>query len=188
MTQQTQTLTAPAIGTATWQIDPSHSLVEFSVRHMMIATVKGRFADVSGTIRFDQDDPASTEVDVTVEAASIDTRNEHRDAHLRSPDFFDAEQYPTLRFVSRAVEQVGEDRYRVTGDLTIRDVTREIALDARFFGIHPDPYGGTRAGFSATGEIDRHEFGLNWNQAIESGGVVVGPRVKITLEVEAVRS
>jgi polyisoprenoid-binding protein YceI len=184
MTQQTQLLTE----LATWQIDAAHTNVEFSVRHMMIATVKGRFSDVYGSIIADPDDPASGSVDVTINTASLDTGNDMRDKHLRSGDFFDAERFPNIRFTSTSITTAGNGRFRVTGDLTIRDVTRAVTLDAEFYGVHPDPYGGARAGVHVSAEIDRTEFGLTWNQAIEGGGVVVGPKVKIALDIEAVRS
>jgi polyisoprenoid-binding protein YceI len=169
-----------------WNIDASHSHVEFSVRHMMIATVKGRFADVTGTVVTDESDPGQQHIDVTIGAASIDTRVAQRDEHLRSADFFDTEKFPTLRFTSRRIEGQG-DAFRVVGDLTIRDVTREVTLDVTAHGSQTDPWGGQRSGFEATGRIKRSDFGLTWNQALETGGVVVGDDVKIAIDVELVK-
>ena len=180
---QTQTT-----GTRTrWNIDPIHSEIGFSVKHMMVSNVRGRFNDVTGYIDFDPDDPTGAKIDVEIGTASVDTRQEQRDNHLRSTDFFDAENHPKMTFVSTEVEHVKKNEYRVTGDLTIRGTTSKVTLDATFEGVHPDPYGGVRTGFSATGKINRHDFGLSYNAAIETGGVVVGNEVKIQLEVEAVK-
>lgn len=170
----------------TWTIDPAHTNVEFGVRHLMISTVKGRFGDVSGTVTLDLTRPAEGHVDVTISAASIDTRNGDRDSHLRSPDFFDVARFPTLRYVSRKVEPVGNGTFRVTGDLTIRDVTREVPLLATLEGQGRDPWGGERVAFSATGKVNRTDFGLVWNAALETGGVVVGEEVKLVIEAELV--
>jgi polyisoprenoid-binding protein YceI len=174
--------------TETWTIDPAHSLAEFSVKHMMIATVRGRHRDVAGTIMLDPRDPSTASVDVTIAAASIDTGVDARDAHLRSADFFDAEQYPTLTYRSRRVESVDDGVLRVVGDLTIRGVTREVSLRAESSGLVALPDGGQLAGFSAIARISRRDFGLTWNQALETGGVVVGDEVKIALEVELIRA
>jgi len=170
-----------------WTIDPAHTNVEFGVRHLMISTVKGRFADVTGTVALDLENPTRAQVDVTIAAASIDTRNADRDTHLRSPDFFDAAQFPTLQYVSRRVEQLPGGTFRVTGDLTIRGVTREVPLAATLEGQGRDPWGGERVAFSATGKINRADFGLVWNAALETGGVLVGEEVKLTVEAELVR-
>lgn len=175
---------------STWTIDPVHTQVEVAVKHMMITTVRGRFPDVQGTITVDEEDPGSSGVEVTIDAAGIDTRNEDRDAHLRSEDFLDVEEHPEITFRSTRIEgahdQPGEP-FRVVGDLTIRGETREVVLDATYEGTGEDPWGGTRAGFSASTEIDRRDFGLRWNQALETGGVLVANKVKIELEVQAVR-
>ena len=171
-----------------WQIDPEHTVVEFAVKHMMISTVKGRFGGVSGTIELDDDDVSRSSVAVDIDAASVDTRVEQRDAHLRSADFFDVENHPTITFRSRRVERTDDDGLRVIGDLTIRDVTREVVLDATELGRAKDPWGGERAGFEARTTISRDEFGLTWNTALEAGGVLVGPTVKISLEVQAVKA
>ena len=169
-----------------WTLDTTHSNVEFSVRHLMIATVKGRFADVQGTVVIDESDPTASEIDVTIPAASIDTRVAQRDEHLRSADFFDVEKFPVLTFKSRRVA-VKDDALEVTGDLTIRGVTRPVVLDVTSHGRQLDPWGGQRAGFEAKGKIRRSDFGLTWNQALEAGGVAVGDEVKITIDVELVK-
>lgn len=175
---------------STWTIDPAHTQVEVAVKHMMITTVRGRFPDVRGTITVDEEDPGSSGVEVTIDAAGIDTRNEDRDAHLRSEDFLDVEEHPEITFRSTTIEGAHDEPgepFRVLGDLTIRGETREVVLDATYEGTGEDPWGGTRAGFSASTEIDRREFGLRWNQALETGGVLVANKVKIELEVQAVR-
>jgi polyisoprenoid-binding protein YceI len=183
----------PAVGAQpeTWTIDPAHSLVEFSVKHMMIATVRGRFRDVAGQVTVDPADAGATGLaglEVTIGAASIDTGVAARDAHLRSPDFFDAEQFATLTYRGRSIHHEEDGVYRIVGDLTIRDVTREVALRAEETGHVTLPDGGALVGVSATARISRRDFGLTWNQALESGGVLVGDDVKITLEVELVRA
>jgi polyisoprenoid-binding protein YceI len=173
---------------SSWQIDPAHSHVEFAVRHLMISTVKGAFGDVRGTVWLDESDVRTVLVDITIQVASIDTRQEERDAHLRSADFFDAARFPTITFRSRVVEGSHQDsEFRLVGDLTIRDVTREVVLAVSSEGRLIDPWGAERAGFSAQGKIDRTDFGLTWNQALEAGGVVVGNEVKISIEVELLR-
>ena len=173
-------------GVTTWNIDPSHSLVEFSAKHMMITTVKGRIAELNGTITIDENDLDRSSAEVEFVAASLDTRAEQRDAHLRSADFLDVEQFPTLSFTSTGVRQEGED-WVVTGDLTIHGVTRSVELETEFEGALDDPFGFERIAFSAQTEIDRTEFGLTWNQALETGNLVVGKKVRVNLEVEAVR-
>jgi polyisoprenoid-binding protein YceI len=182
--QTMSTVTAPS--RTQWAIDAAHSNVEFSIRHLMIATVKGRFADVQGSVVFDESDPSHTVVDVTISAASIDTRMPQRDEHLRSADFFDVEKFPTLTFKSREVKQRG-DMLQLVGDLTIRGTKREVELEVTSNGRQTDPWGGERAGFEAVGKIKRSDFGLTWNQALETGGVVVGDDVKITIDAELVR-
>jgi polyisoprenoid-binding protein YceI len=182
------TTSSPAPVLTTWKIDPAHTHVEFAVRHLMITTVKGRFADVSGTLRSHEEDLTTAELDVTIGTASIDTRESQRDTHLRSADFFDVEQFPAIRFRSTRVEPVSGDRYRLVGDLTIRDVTREVVLDTTAEGRGKDPWGGERAGFSATTRINRSAFGLTWNQLLEAGGVAVGDEIKISIDVELVKA
>jgi len=176
--------------TSTWTIDASHSLVEFAAKHMMITTVKGRMADVRGTLTIDEARPDRSSVEVEFAAASIDTRAEQRDQHLRSPDFLDVEKYPTVSFRSRRVEgaQGAEGkRFRMVGDLTIRGTTREVTLDATFEGRGRDPWGGDRISFSATTTIDRRDFGLTWNAALEAGGFLVGDDIKISIDAEFIR-
>lgn len=169
-----------------WQVDPAHSHVEFAVRHLMISTVKGRFAEVAGTLRGDEHDPGSASIDLTIPAASIDTREERRDAHLRSADFFDVEKYDAIRFRSTRIARAGDGTFTVTGSLTIRDVTRPITLDVHAGGRIRDPWGGERVGYSTSTTINRKDFGLHWNQALETGGVLVGDEVKISVELELV--
>jgi polyisoprenoid-binding protein YceI len=183
----TASVTPVAAGTTTWNIDASHSHVEFSVRHLMISTVKGRFGEVSGKVVTDEGDPSRGQVEVTINAASIDTREAQRDAHLRSADFFDAENFPTLTFKSTRIAKASGDDLTVTGDLTIRGTTREVVLDVTSEGRVTDPWGGERAGFTAKGKIKRSDFGLTWNMALETGGVVVGDEIKISIDVELVK-
>jgi polyisoprenoid-binding protein YceI len=178
------------VGTTTWVLDPTHTLVEFSAKHMMITTVKGRFAEVSGTITVDERNPDNSRVEVEIGTASIDTRVEQRDEHLRSADFLDVENHPEITFRSTRVEGAhaeAGDRFRVIGDLTIRGTTREVVLDATFAGTGQDPWGGERASFSAEAKLDRRDFGLTWNQALEAGGVLVSNQIKLSLEVQAVK-
>ena len=172
----------------TWTIDPAHTNVEFAVRHLMISTVKGRFGDVKGTVHLDLANPAAARVDVTIAANSIDTRNGDRDTHLRSADFFDVEKYPELHYVSRKIDALPDGTFRVLGDLTIRGVTREVPLVATLEGTGADPWGGHRAGFSASGKLNRSDFGLLWNSVLEAGGVVVGEEVKLSIEAELVQA
>jgi polyisoprenoid-binding protein YceI len=174
--------------TKNWNLDLAHSGIHFSVRHMVIAKVRGRFAKFGGKAYIDEKDFTRSSVEATIEAASIDTGIADRDAHLRSADFFDVERFPTLRFVSKGVEKLSDGEYRVTGDLTIRDATREVVLDVEYGGIGKDPWGNVRAGFTAKAHLDRKDFGLAWNQVLEAGGVLVGERVDIEIEVEAVRA
>lgn len=169
-----------------WTIDPVHSSVGFAVRHMMIATVRGKFTRFTGEVELDEKDPANSRAVGEIDAASIDTGNADRDAHLRGPDFFDADRHPVLRFVVKGIESAGE-HLRLTGDLTIRDVTREVALDAELTDTATDPWGKTRRGVLLNGTIDRKEFGLVWNQPLETGGVLVSEKVKLEVELELVQ-
>jgi polyisoprenoid-binding protein YceI len=169
-----------------WRIDPAHSEIQFVARHMMIARTRGRFREFSGTITI-AEVPEQSSVEVTIVAASIDTGDAQRDAHLRSPDFLDVERYPEIRFRSTEVRPAGDDRWEVTGGLTIRDVTRPVTLDVEFCGVATDPWGSLRAAFLASTEINREDFDVSWNQALESGGFLVGKGVRIELDVEAVR-
>ena len=174
----------PAAGR--YELDPSHSHVGFSVRHLMVSKTKGRFADVASTIVI-ADDPLESSVEVEIGVASVDTRDEARDGHLRSPDFFDAELHPTLTYRSTKVTPAGHDRWTVEGDLTVRGVTHPVPLEVTFEGGAKDPWGSSRIGFTARAELDREAFGLTWNQALETGGVLVGKQVKVDIEAEAVR-
>lgn len=184
----TQTQPAPAAKPeiTTWNIDPAHSNAQFSVRHMMISNVKGEFTKVSGKATFDPSKPETLSAEVSIDVGTINTREHDRDNHLKSPDFFHVEQYPTMTFKSRRAEK-GPNGLKVTGDLTIRGVTREVTLDVE--GPTPpvkDPWGNTRVGASATTKINRKDFGLTWNQALEAGGLMVGDEIKITIDVELV--
>lgn len=174
-------------GTNAWELDVAHSHVEFAVKHMMLSTVKGRFAKLEGVVAYDESDPTHTTVDVSIDVASLDTRMEARDQHLRSADFFDAATFPRLHFVSRRAERAGDDEYKLVGDLTIRDVTREVALDVTVEGTGKNPWGKEVVGFSAKGKLDRTAFGLNWNAALETGGILVGNEVKISIDLELTR-
>jgi polyisoprenoid-binding protein YceI len=177
--------------TTTWQIDPAHSSIELAVKHMMFTTVRGRFKDFQGTIEVDESNPDNASVDVEIAAASIDTGVADRDTHLRSADFLDVERYPTITFRSRRVEgaMANEgDHFRLIGDLKIRDTTMEVTLDCRYEGRGQDPWGGERAGASAKTRIDRREWGLRWNQALETGGILVANEVRIEIEVQAVKA
>lgn len=174
------------MGNAKWVLDPSHSLFEFAVKHMMIATVKGRFTGVQGVISADPANLAAAEFGATVDVATIDTRDEQRDGHLRSADFFEAETYPTITFQSKKVSPKG-DEYELVGDLTIKGVTREVTLALTYEGSGKDPWGNEKIGFSAEGKINRKDFGLVWNVALEAGGVLVGEDVKISIQIEAAK-
>jgi polyisoprenoid-binding protein YceI len=176
------------MATHEWNIDATHSGLNFSVRHMVVSKVRGRFAKYAGSLDLDDDDLTRSVAEVTIEASSIDTGMPDRDAHLRSADFFDVEKFPVLRFRSKRIEQLSEDRFHVIGDLTIRDVTREVALAVEYGGRAKDPWGNERAGFIARTSLDRKDFGLRWNQLLEAGGVVLGDRVDIELDIQAVKS
>ena len=179
--------TTPQVGTSTWVIDAVHSSVEFSVKHMMVATAKGRFTKVEGTIQLDPANPAAASVVATIDTTSIDTGQAQRDGHLRTDDFFNAEKYPTATFRSTRVEVIDDENAKVYGDLTIRDVTKEVVFDVEFEGQGKDAYGKQRAGFTATGAINRLDFGIKWNPVLETGGFAVSNRVKLTLHIAAVR-
>jgi polyisoprenoid-binding protein YceI len=173
------------IPTGTWEIDPSHSSVNFSARHLMVSKVRGRFASFHGTITVPED-PQASSVNVVIDTTSIDTRDENRDAHLKSADFLDVEKNPTISFSSTRVSALDGSEFTLTGDLTIAGVTKPVELKAEFNGVPHDPWGGTRAGFEARTEFNRKDFGLGFNVALEGGGVLVGEKVTIELEVEAV--
>jgi len=171
----------------TWTIDTAHSEITFTVRHMMISNVRGQFERFTGTVDFVEENPAQSSVDVQIEAASINTKEEKRDAHLRSNDFLAADQYPYLTFKSKRVEVVDENNGKIHGDLTIRDVTKPVVLDVEYSGMAKSPWGTMSAGFSATTKISRKQWGLEWNAALETGGVLVGDEIKINIELEIVK-
>lgn len=181
-------LTRPASPAATWRIDPAHTQVEFAVRHLMISTVRGRFSGISGTLTVPGGDFLRAEIEASIPVASLDTGEPQRDAHLRSADFFDAERFPVIAFRSRRVDPVpgADGRFGLIGDLTLHGVTREIRLDAVAEGRGRDPWGQQRAGFSLTGRLSRQDFGLTWNQLLETGGVAVSDEVKIAIDVELI--
>jgi polyisoprenoid-binding protein YceI len=171
-----------------YDIDPTHSSAHFSVRHLMISNVKGEFTKVSGTVTYDPDDPKASKVEATIDVASLHTRDDQRDGHLKSADFFDAAQFPEIKFVSTSVEADGNHEYLVKGDMTIHGVTREVALHVEGPTAEvKDPWGNIKAGAAATAKINRKDFGLTWNAPLETGGVVVGEEIKISLEVELTR-
>jgi polyisoprenoid-binding protein YceI len=176
------------MATTTWQIDPAHSVIGFEVKHLMISKVRGRFGAVTGTLVLDEDDVTKSTVTAEIDVTSVDTREAQRDAHLKSGDFFEVEKFPKMTFRSTRVEKDGSGEVKLAGDLTIRDVTREVVLTVEDEGREKDPWGGDRAGFSATGKIDRRDFGLTWNQALETGGVLVSNEIKLVLDVQAVKA
>ena len=173
---------------STWNIDPSHTNLGFAVKHLMISTVRGRFASFAGAVSLDEANPANSRLEISIDAESVDTRNEQRDGHLRSPDFFDAANHPKLTFTSRRIEGDVTGEFKVVGDLSIRGVTKEVVLDAAFDGAGKDPWGNERKAFSAKGKINREAFGLTWNQALETGGLLVSPDVKIEIESQFVKA
>jgi polyisoprenoid-binding protein YceI len=170
-----------------WNIDPQHTSVEFAVRHMVVSTVRGRFDDFTVDADIDADNLSATRGTVAVKTASVNTREDQRDAHLRSPDFFDAETYPDMKYTITRVEGSGGD-YAITGDLTIKDITREVTLQADVTGPVVDPWGGTRLGLSATGKLNRKDYALTWNVVTEAGGLLVGDDVKLSIEAEFVQA
>jgi polyisoprenoid-binding protein YceI len=181
MTTQQQT------ATSTWKLDKSHSNVDFQVKHLVISTVRGHFRDFDATLHIDEDEPENSSVTATIDVASIDTNEESRDAHLRSDDFFNADDYPKITFESTRVERPDGTALRITGNLTIRNVTLPVVLDGEYEGRIEDPWGNERIAFSAQTEISRQDFNVRWNQLLEAGGAVVSDKVKIHLYVEAVR-
>ena len=183
------TLTTPQITTSTWNIDPVHSVAEFKVKHMMISNVKGQFTGISGVLTLDETEVANSRVEARIDASSINTRDAQRDAHLKSADFFDVEKFPALTFRSTRVKRAGDDELAVAGDLTIHGVTREVVFKVEGPGAPAkDPWGNTRLGLSATTKIKRSDFGLTWNAALETGGILVGDEITITLDVQFVKA
>jgi polyisoprenoid-binding protein YceI len=169
-----------------WQLDPVHTSVEFVARHLMVSKVRGRFTNASGTIHI-AEDPTESWVEVEVDADSVESGDEKRDGHLRSPDFFDVERYPKITFRSTRLEGESPGHFLLHGDLTVHGVTRPVTLEAEYHGWTPSPLGDRRAGFSATTEVDREDFGLTWNVAVEAGGVLVGKKAKLEFEIEAIK-
>jgi polyisoprenoid-binding protein YceI len=180
------TATVPSTVTGTYAIDPTHSRIGFVARPAMVTKVRGSFNEFAGAGSFDAEDPTNSRLQLTIQAASIDTRNADRDGHLKSNDFFDMETYPTITFTSTAVEQVDPESYRVTGDLTIKGVTKPVTFEFDFGGFGQDPYGNYKAGATAKTKINREDFGLTYNAALETGGMLLGDEVTITLELQAV--
>lgn len=178
---------APSVVRTVWNFDPAHSSIEFKVKHMMVTSVKGRFQAVTGQLIGDLEDPTNAEIDVEIDAASIDTRNQQRDAHLRSADFLETDTYPKILYKSTRIERAGDDRFKVYGDLTLHGVTREIDLDGTLNGQGRTPFGTEVVGLSAQGELNRKDFGLTYNVALEAGGWLVGDKLKLDFEIEAVK-
>ena len=170
-----------------WKIDNAHTRATFSVRHMMISWVHGEFSKISGTIDFDPQHPEKTRVEIKIDASTINTREEQRDGHLKSPDFLNVEKFPYIRFKSKRIEAVDDSHARLTGDLTIRDITKEVVLDVEYAGMAKSPWGATTAGFSAATRINRKDWDLTWNVPLETGGVLVGDTVNINIELELAR-
>jgi polyisoprenoid-binding protein YceI len=180
------TTTAPSTLTGRYSIDPSHSRVGFVARHAMVTKVRGSFNEFEGSGYFDAENPAASRLELTIQAASIDTRNADRDAHLRSNDFFDMENHPEIRFVSTAVEQLDADSYRVTGDLTIKGITKPVTVDFEYTGTAVDPYGNQRVGLEGSTTVNRKDWGVSWNAALDAGGVLVGEKVVLDFDVSAI--
>lgn len=179
-------MSTEALTPGTWNIDPGHSSVNFMVRHLMVSKVRGKFGAFNGTVTIDDNRLASA-VTASVDMVSVSTGDDSRDTHLRNNDFFDIETFPTMTFTSTSVRSEGKN-YVLVGDLTIKGVTKQVDFALEFDGVSPDPWGGTRAGFSAEGEIDRRSFGLEWNMALDTGGLLVGEKVKISLDIQAVKA
>jgi polyisoprenoid-binding protein YceI len=170
-----------------WNIDPAHAQIAFSARHMMIMNVSGRFENFEGSVEFDEQNPNSSSVDVKIEAASLNTNESQRDEHLKSPDFLQVEEYPYITFKSKRVDKIDDSHGRIVGDLTIRDVTNEVVLETEYLGQAQSPWGTTSAGFNAHTKINRKDWDLTWNVALETGGVLVGDEVSINIELELVK-
>jgi polyisoprenoid-binding protein YceI len=181
------TVTAPSTITGTYVIDPAHSRIGFVARHAMVTKVRGSFNEFEGSGYFDADDPTKSHIELVIKAASIDTRNADRDGHLRSNDFFAMDEYPEITFKSTSVEQTGDAEYRVTGDLTLKGVTKPVAVDFDYTGAAVDPFGNQRIGLEGTTTINRKDWGVTWNAPLETGGVLVSEKVTLEFEVSAVR-
>ena len=180
--------TAVGQTTGSYTLDPAHTRIGFVARHAMVTKVRGSFNEFTGTANLRSDDPSGWDTQLTIQAASIDTRNEQRDAHLRGNDFLAMEQFPTITFASTGVERVDDDTYRVTGDLTVRGVTRPVTIDFEYQGVATDPFGNVRVGFEGSVAISRKDFGISWNAALETGGVLVGDKVVLEFEVSAIKN
>lgn len=178
----------PALAGTTFNVDPAHSFAEFAVKHMMVETVKGRFGSISGSLALDEANPAASRVNLSIDVTSLDSGVPDRDAHLRSDDFFNAEKYPAITFASKRITAVDDTVFRVAGDLTIRDITREVELDVEYEGRIIDAFGLDRVGFTGETTVNRKEFGLKWNMLIEAGGMVVSEKAKLTVHIGAVRA
>jgi len=179
----------PAIENLTgdYDIDPAHSRLGFVARHAMVAKVRGEFHGATGSLHLDAQDPSRSTAEITIDVAGISTNEPQRDGHLRGPDFFDAEKYPTITFRSTAAEQVSDDTYRMTGDLTVRDQTHPVTIDLEYTGSAKDPFGNLRVGFEGRGEVNRKDWGLTWNAALETGGFLVSDKIKLELDISAIR-
>ncbi len=171
-----------------WTIDTSHSTINFSVKHLMVSTARGQFEKFGGTVHFDDASPVNSTVDVTIDAASINTKDAQRDGHLKSPDFFDVEKYPTITFKSKTVKHIDATNAKIIGDLTIKDVTKEVTLDVEYQGQQKSPFGTTNAGFTASTKFNREDFNLGWNVALEAGGFLVGKDIKIEIDLELIKA
>lgn len=187
MNTNVNNLVTEDVKTTVWTLDPAHSRIQFSAKHMVIATVRGHFNTYDVKVESKGDDFATADVEVTIDSSSIDTGIADRDNHLRSDDFFNAEKYKEIKFKSRSVKKIDDENYKLYGDLTIRNITKPIELEVEFGGVVADPWGNTRAGFSLTGSIDRFEYGLKWNALIETGGAVVGKTIKLSADIELVK-
>jgi len=182
------TTTIPSTLTGTYAIDPTHSRIGFVARHAMVTKVRGSFNEFEGSGYFDADDPSASHLQLTIQAASIDTRNADRDGHLRSNDFFDMDTYPEIHFVSTAIENTGDEEYQVTGDLTIKGVTKPVTIAFEYTGTAVDPYGNTRIGLDGKTTVNRKDWGITWNAALDAGGVLVSEKVTLEFEVSAIRT
>ena len=181
-------LSLPVFAQATeWKIDNSHTNIGFSITHLVISDVTGRFKEFDGTFKSESDDFNGSEVNIVIQTASIFTDNEKRDGHLRSPDFFDAEKNPEITFNSTAFEKVADKKYKVSGKFTMNGVTKDIVLDATLTGVIKDPWGGTRAGFKASTTLDRYDYNLTYNKALETGGFLIGKEVEININIELIK-
>jgi polyisoprenoid-binding protein YceI len=178
----------PSMSAENWTLDTVHSSVNFWVRHLMVTKVHGRFAKWTGTLAFDEQAPASSRLEVEIDASSVDTKEPGRDAHLRSADFFDVEKFPTLKFVATKIEKTGDNEFKLDGDLTMHGATHPVSLDVEYNGRAKHPQMGERAGFSARGSLNRKEWGLVWNQALDAGGLALSDKIEIVLEIEAIKA